>query len=88
MLNSAYHPTFYDEWSPDWVVDEEVQYIPPPTIYAQTTNGPPSPGLGYNATWLTRLQSRNVKIAEVIYNKVANNDKELSVTKGEHLEVT
>ncbi|XP_037828552.1 epidermal growth factor receptor kinase substrate 8 [Lucilia sericata] len=83
----AYHPTFYDEWSPDWVVDEEVAYIPSSTGYTQSTNGSASPGLGYNATWLTRLQSRNVKIAEVIYNKVASNDKELNVTKGEHLEI-
>ena len=82
--NDAYHPTFYDEWSPDWVVDEEVTYWPQSN---QQVNVPKSPGLGYNATWLSRLQSRNVKIAEVIYNKVANNDKELNVTKGEHLEV-
>ena len=80
----AYHPTFYDEWSPDWVVDEEVPYWPQSN---QQVTVPKSPGLGYNATWLSRLQSRNVKIAEVMYNKVANNDKELNVTKGEHLEV-
>ncbi|KAM7359839.1 epidermal growth factor receptor kinase substrate 8 isoform 2-T2 [Cochliomyia hominivorax] len=83
----AFHPTFYDEWSPDWVVDEEIPYTQPTTVYTQLANGSASPGLGYNATWLTRLQSRNVKIAEVIYNKVANNDKELNVTKGEHLEI-
>lgn len=87
----AYHPTFYDEWSPDWIVDEEVPYLPPPAITIKpvngTSNGPDSPHLGYNSIWLTRLQSRNVKIAEVIYNKVASNDKELNVTKGEHLEI-
>lgn len=85
----TYHPTFYDEWSPEWVVDEEVPYVPPPSIMKkqQQTNGG-SPAMGYNSTWLTRLQSRNVKIAEVLFNKVANNDRELSVTKGEHLEVS
>lgn len=81
---AAYQPTFYDEWSPDWVVDEEVPYRPQSI---KNVNVPKSPSLSYNATWLTRLQSRNVKIAEVMYNKIANNDKELNVIKGEHLEV-
>uniref|UniRef100_A0A1I8MEF4 SH3 domain-containing protein n=3 Tax=Musca domestica TaxID=7370 RepID=A0A1I8MEF4_MUSDO len=87
----SYHPKFYDEWSPDWVVDEEVKYIPPPTA-ARTAAGqqppPKSPGTtNYNNTWLLRLKTRNVKIAEVMYNKVANNDRELNVTKGEYLEI-
>lgn len=89
---SSYHPIFYDEWSPDWKVDEDVAYLPPPTPTKKqangTSNGSSSPHLGYNSTWLARLQSRNVKIAEVNYNKVASNDKELNVTKGEHLEVS
>uniref|UniRef100_A0A0A1XAD1 Epidermal growth factor receptor kinase substrate 8-like protein 2 n=1 Tax=Zeugodacus cucurbitae TaxID=28588 RepID=A0A0A1XAD1_ZEUCU len=79
----TYHPIFYDDWSPDWIVDEEVTYIPPPN-----PNSPVTPRiLASNAVWLSRLQSRNVKIAEVVYNNKANNDKELNVTIGEYLEV-
>lgn len=93
---TAYHPTFYDEWSPEWVVDEEVKYIPvlatPKKAQTpqqqQQPQTPKSPTMDYQNTWLARLQTRNVKIAEVMYNKVASNDKELSVTKGEYLEVS
>ncbi|XP_016951237.1 epidermal growth factor receptor kinase substrate 8 isoform X2 [Drosophila biarmipes] len=88
---SSYHPIFYDDWSPDWVVDEEVQYLAPALKKTQTPSPvpvpvPPSPGLG-NRTWLSRLESRNVKIAEVTFNKSATNDKELKVIKGEYLEI-
>ncbi|XP_014097148.2 epidermal growth factor receptor kinase substrate 8 [Bactrocera oleae] len=79
----SYHPIFYDDWSPDWIVDEEVTYIPP-----LKPNSPVTPRiLASNAVWLSRLQSRNVKIAEVVYNSKANNDKELNVSNGEYLEV-
>ncbi|XP_043071012.1 epidermal growth factor receptor kinase substrate 8 isoform X2 [Drosophila grimshawi] len=82
----SYHPIFYDDWSPDWVVDEEVAYLAPVLKQSQSyTPMPASPGS--SRTWLSRLQSRNVKIAEVAYNKSATNDKELNVTKGEYLEV-
>ncbi|KPU79651.1 uncharacterized protein Dana_GF17076, isoform D [Drosophila ananassae] len=88
---SSYHPIFYDDWSPDWVVDEEVQYLAPalkktPSPVPVPVPIPASPG-GGNRTWLSRLESRNVKIAEVAFNKSATNDKELKVTKGEYLEV-
>lgn len=79
----SYHPIFYDDWSPNWLVDEEVTHIPPP----KPTSPVPPQILASNAVWLTRLQSRNVKIAEVVYNSKANNDKELNVSIGEYLEV-
>ncbi|CAD6995503.1 epidermal growth factor receptor kinase substrate 8 isoform X2 [Ceratitis capitata] len=80
---SSYHPIFYDDWSPDWIVDEEVNYIPLPK-----SDPPFISNVGAsNTVWLSRLQSRNVKIAEVIYNNKANNDRELSVVTGEYLEV-
>ncbi|XP_017848589.1 epidermal growth factor receptor kinase substrate 8 [Drosophila busckii] len=86
----SYHPIFYDDWSPDWVVDEEVAYLAPAIKKPQTPVPspmmvPPSPQL--NRTWLSRLESRNVQIAEVVYNKSATNDKELNVAKGEYLEI-
>ncbi|XP_064554411.1 epidermal growth factor receptor kinase substrate 8-like protein 2 [Drosophila montana] len=84
----VYHPIFYDDWSPDWVVDEEVQYLAPAIKNTQTSSTGPIPlSPASNRTWLSRLQSRNVNIAEVVYNKKATNDKELSVTKGEYLEI-
>ncbi|XP_039956340.1 epidermal growth factor receptor kinase substrate 8-like protein 1 isoform X2 [Bactrocera tryoni] len=79
----SFHPIFYDDWSPDWIVDEEVTYVTPPK-----PNSPVTPRiLASNAVWLSRLQSRNVKIAEVVYNSKANNDKELNASIGEYLEV-
>lgn len=85
-----YHPIFYDEWSPDWDVDETVPYLAPALKKPQTPISAPISPLSQtsNRTWLSRLQSRNVQIAEVTYNKTATNDKELNVTKGEYLEVS
>ncbi|XP_060647288.1 epidermal growth factor receptor kinase substrate 8-like protein 2 isoform X2 [Drosophila nasuta] len=84
----SYHPIFYDEWSPDWCVDEPVPYLAPAIKKPQTPLASPVPlSPGTNRTWLGRLQTRNVDIAEVAYNKQATNDKELNVTKGEYLEI-
>lgn len=84
-----YHPIFYDDWSPDWVVDEPVAYLAP-VLKKTPTSSPVGVPLSptSNRTWLGRLQSRNVNIAEVAYNKTATNDKELNVAKGEYLEVS
>lgn len=38
--------------------------------------------------WLEDIQSRNGKIAQVTYPRTANNDKELSVVRGEFIEVS
>lgn len=37
--------------------------------------------------WLDELQSRGAKIVQVTYPRTANNDKELTVVRGEYLEV-
>ena len=37
--------------------------------------------------WLDTLQKRNTRIVQVTYPRTANNDKELTVVKGEYLEV-
>lgn len=39
-------------------------------------------------SWLDSLQKRNVQIVRVTYPRTANNDKELTVVRGEFLEVT
>ncbi|XP_034487277.1 epidermal growth factor receptor kinase substrate 8 [Drosophila innubila] len=84
----SYHPIFYDDWSPDWIVDEEVPYLAPALKKTPTPLSTPIPlSPAGNSTWLNRLQSRNVNIAEVVFNKQATNDKELNVTKGEYLEI-
>lgn len=87
-----FEPIFYDEWSPDWVVDEPVPHLPPVNIKnrkdSRSASSSPLLILGKNNMWLERLKSRNVKIAEVLYNKAANNHKELNITIGEYLEVS
>jgi len=37
--------------------------------------------------WLADLKARNAKIVQVTYPRTANNDKELTVVRGEYLEV-
>ena len=37
--------------------------------------------------WLAELKARNAKIVQVTYPRTANNDKELTVVRGEYLEV-
>ncbi|XP_057374617.1 epidermal growth factor receptor kinase substrate 8-like [Daphnia carinata] len=37
--------------------------------------------------WLSELKARNAKIVQVTYPRTANNDKELTVVRGEYLEV-
>lgn len=37
--------------------------------------------------WLDELRSRDAKIVQVTYPRTANNDKELTVVRGEFLEV-
>ena len=38
--------------------------------------------------WLAELKARNAKIVQVTYPRTANNDKELTVVRGEYLEVS
>ncbi|XP_037025318.1 epidermal growth factor receptor kinase substrate 8-like isoform X2 [Bradysia coprophila] len=123
----AYHPVFFDGWSPDFsMVDESdgIRIITPPKLtrhaeppqfsteyeYDPKYNPPASPGFRdfsvrsdisndsierTNAThdqsstlgWLEDIQSRHGKIAQVTYPRTANNDKELSVVRGEFIEI-
>lgn len=38
-------------------------------------------------TWLDNLHARGAKVVQVTYPRTANNDKELTVTRGEYLEI-
>ena len=44
-------------------------------------------GSGSSAAWLAELRSRGVRVVQVTYPRTANNDKELTVVRGEFLEV-
>lgn len=41
----------------------------------------------HQRVWLSGLRSRSAKIVRVAYSRTANNHKELSVVRGEYLEV-
>ena len=51
-------------------------------------NGDPIARFEYQQRrWLAELKARNAKIVQVTYPRTANNDKELTVVRGEYLEV-
>uniref|UniRef100_A0A1L8DML2 Putative epidermal growth factor receptor kinase substrate n=1 Tax=Nyssomyia neivai TaxID=330878 RepID=A0A1L8DML2_9DIPT len=143
----SYHPVFFDGWSPDYPVVEELEnatvgtgkrqidthqlhyasggvgdfeYDPPQSM-EKYSGAPASPGLrdmsarsdisvdsierngaaaaaaitaavaGHDANgndaWVDELQAQGAKIVQVTYPRTANNDKELTVVRGEYLEV-
>lgn len=137
----AYHPVFFDGWSPDYPVIDELEQskqsrrmtfndfedfgeapvttvtgvmnVPPPgspvirdfstrseiSIDSIERNGgatgmmsierDPS-GSGHDPSteaWIEELQARDAKIVQVTYPRTANNDKELTVVRGEFLEI-
>lgn len=122
----AYHPVFFDGWSPDFPLLDEldgIRIVTPPKLtrhveppqftteyeYDAKYNPPASPGFrdfsvrsdisndsiertahdqSSTLGWLEDINSRNGKIAQVTYPRTANNDKELSVVRGEFLEVS
>lgn len=132
---SAYHPVFFDGWSPDYNVVEEMEsnstsqkrrmggfnefedFVEGPVQNAAMMNGVPPPaspvirdfstrseisvdsiernggivtttGLDPETEgWIEELQARNAKIVQVTYPRTANNDKELTVVRGEFLEI-
>lgn len=163
---SAYHPVFFDGWSPDYSVIDELENPSTPTIkrriepvrhYSggdydydtqpsdkyqspgspglrdfsarsdisidsiERNGGGPSGGVGIPVgmvansshqeqhhqqqqptiaaagiaggqqsstdTWLDDIQARSGKVVQVTYPRTANNDKELTVIRGEYLEV-
>lgn len=141
----SYHPVFFDGWSPDYPVIDELDNPSTPTnmtkridqnystdydydIQSNDKYVPPgSPGLRDFSTkseisidsidqrnggqmagasgilpvpmpssnmehqgadvWLENLRERNAKIVQVTYPRTANNEKELTVIRGEYLEV-
>lgn len=141
----SYHPVFFDGWSPDYPVIDELDNPSTPTnmtkridqnystdydydIQSNDKYVPPgSPGLRDFSTkseisidsidqrnggqmagasgmlpvpvlssnmehqgadvWLENLKERNAKIVQVTYPRTANNEKELTVIRGEYLEV-
>lgn len=133
-----YHPVFFDGWSPDYPVIDElessvakrrtmefgefddfeqpavtktgVMSVPPAgspvfkdfsarseiSVDSIERNGgiavvdraPSAGGLDPQLeAWLEDLQARDAKIVQVTYPRTANNDKELTVVRGEFLEI-
>lgn len=137
--SSSYHPVFFDGWSPDYPVIDELEpskrrmtyndfedfgeapavtttgimNVPPPgspvirdfstrseiSIDSIERNGgaagmmsieraPSAGGLDPSTeAWIEELQARDAKIVQVTYPRTANNDKELTVVRGEFLEI-
>lgn len=138
----SYHPVFFDGWSPDYPVVDELENvnlssspIQPATMsnlvvtakrntyhpqeYDYDPSGGdvrdfsarsdisldsierngnvsaphvyPMPQTSHSSTdqmqWLDELHARNAKVVQVTYPRTANNDKELTVARGEYLEV-
>lgn len=46
-----------------------------------------SDGDGSGQRWLSELRARGARVVQVTYPRTANNDKELTVVRGEFLEV-
>ncbi|KAL5280719.1 EPS8 family protein [Megaselia abdita] len=63
------------------------------TVENSVLHPPPSPQIQHMEphpnidSWISDLQQRGAKIVQVTYPRTANNDKELTVTRGEYLEV-
>lgn len=144
----AYHPVFFDGWSPDFSVMDEIDHPSTPTIKRRIEphiphfngagdydydhhppdkyNSPSSPTgirdfstrseisvdsierVGHNNSvvpipivpshvnqdissaddrWIGDVQARGGKLVQVTYPRTANNDKELTVVRGEYLEI-
>lgn len=55
---------------------------------ADITVASPNDAIHHNASaWLESLAARGAKIVQVTYPRTANNDKELTVSRGEYLEI-
>lgn len=136
----SYHPVFFDGWSPDYPVVDELEssstvtkrrtmefgdfedFDQPAVTKTGVMNVPPAgspvfkdfsaarseisidsiernggaalvdraPSAGIDPqveAWIEELQARDAKIVQVTYPRTANNDKELTVVRGEFLEV-
>uniref|UniRef100_T1GMW3 SH3 domain-containing protein n=1 Tax=Megaselia scalaris TaxID=36166 RepID=T1GMW3_MEGSC len=63
------------------------------TVENSVLHPPPSPQAPHMDqhsnidSWISDLQQRGAKIVQVTYPRTANNDKELTVTRGEYLEI-
>lgn len=56
-------------------------------VQVSSAVGQPQDSLQNQNGWLESLAVRNAKIVQVTYPRTANNDKELTVSRGEYLEI-
>ena len=78
-----------------WVYFYRPRSLTPPSEYPQAGRSDISQESVDQSTWerqqkhwLSDMKSRGVKIVQVTYPRTANNDKELTVVRGEYLEVS
>lgn len=86
----SYYPVFSDGWSPDMPreAEDNVSLISlPMTLRNASDNESLITITPDREIWLTKLENKRALIALVNYNRVAGNDKELTVHKGEYLEI-
>ncbi|KYM91856.1 Epidermal growth factor receptor kinase substrate 8 [Atta colombica] len=88
-----YHPIFMDGWSPEYPIPEDRDHdhlAAHSDISVDSIERAPRTAVGIERAqeaWLDELVARHVKIVQVTYPRTANNDKELTVVRGEYLEI-
>ncbi|XP_065569111.1 epidermal growth factor receptor kinase substrate 8-like isoform X2 [Artemia franciscana] len=94
-----YHPTFLDGWTPDYSVQHEEQDNKPPSSlrslspassllsFDTTTTSPNPVPMKTKPNWAEDLKNRDVKVLEVQESKFGKEPRELTVIKGELLEM-
>ncbi|XP_032524752.1 epidermal growth factor receptor kinase substrate 8-like isoform X2 [Danaus plexippus] len=94
-----YQPVFMDGWSPDYQVDDQPLRRNPRTLTREDSGSAassPEREPPYRAdrdedelgeAWARGVAARGGRVVRVTYPRTANNDKELTVVRGEYLEV-
>lgn len=83
---SLHSPPRMDKERPDMAARSDISAD---SIERNNAGGPGSERFERaQARWLEDMRARGVKIVQVTYPRTANNDKELSVVRGELLEVS
>ncbi|KYN08292.1 Epidermal growth factor receptor kinase substrate 8-like protein 2 [Cyphomyrmex costatus] len=88
-----YHPIFMDGWSPEYPIPEDRDHdhlAAHSDISVDSIERAPRTAAGIERAqeaWLDELVARHAKIVQVTYPRTANNDKELTVVRGEYLEI-
>lgn len=87
----TYYPVFSDGWSPDMPQEPEdnlsVISLPMTLRNGSSDNDSMITITPDRGVWVTKLENKRALIALVKFDRAAGNDKELTVRKGEYLEI-